>query len=83
MEDKAVVIFKRNYTDQGIDIEIPLTISANELIYGLNEAFHLCLDMDSPAECYLKASNPIALLRGERLLSDYGIRNGSIIFMDR
>ena len=83
MEEKAVVIFKRNYTDEGIDIEIPLTISANELIYGLNEGFNLGINIDDPTGCYLKAYNPIALLRGERLLADYGIRNGSIIFMDR
>lgn len=83
MEEKAVVIFKRNYTDKGVDIEIPLTISVNELIFGLNEAFKLGLDIGNPAECYMKARNPIALLRGEKTLLDYGIRNGSIIFMDR
>ena len=83
MEDKAVIIFKRGQSDEGIDLEIPLTISANELIYGLNEGFHLGINMDNPMECYFKATNPIALLRGERTLKEYGIRNGSTISVDR
>nr|WP_297768426.1 EsaB/YukD family protein [uncultured Butyrivibrio sp.] len=82
-EEKAIVIFKRNQMDPGIDLEIPLTITANELIFGLNEGFQLGMNMDNPTECYMKMTNPIALLRGERVLSDFGIRNGSIICVDR
>ena len=41
MEDKVIVIFVNGKTNMEIDIEIPLIITANELIYGLNQAFHL------------------------------------------
>ena len=29
--------------------------------------------------CYLKSENPIALLRGNKTLAEYGIRNGTLI----
>ncbi len=32
---------------------------------------------------YLKAERPIALLRGERTLREYGIRDGSVINITR
>lgn len=83
MDNKAIVIFINVRTNMGIDIEVPLNITANELIYGLNEAFHLGINIDNPEECYLRMENPIGLLRGDTVLNEYGIRNGSKIIMDR
>lgn len=77
--DKAIVIFripKRKFT---VDLEIPLFISANELVTALNTAYDLQIDMSDIKNCYLKAENPIALLRGNKTLAEYGIRNGSVI----
>ena len=62
-----------------VDLEIPLDITTRELIMGLNQAFDLGIDTSDIKKCYLKAENPIALLRGNKLLSEYGLRNGSII----
>ena len=31
--------------------------------------------------CYLKAQNPIMLLKGNRTLKEFGVRNGTIISM--
>lgn len=81
-EEKAIVIIKRDNNDKGIDVEIPLNISANELIYGLNRGFNLGINMDNPKECYLRVENPIALLRGEKSVKSYGVRNGSRIYFD-
>ena len=81
-ENKVIVIFKTPGMPVGIDIEIPLNITANELIYGLNEGFKLGIDMDNPGECYLRLENPTALLRGDTLLEEFGIRNGSTIYTD-
>lgn len=79
-EEKVVVIFK--YVNKGIsvDLEIPLNISANDLVIAINEAYDLNIDVTNIKNCYLKAERPITLLRGSKLLSEYGIRNGSIIY---
>lgn len=77
--ETAIVVFniiKRNFT---VDLEIPLNITANELVTALNTAYKLGIDTFDIKNCYLKAENPIALLRGNKTLSEYGIRNGSVI----
>ena len=79
MEDKVIVVFRIANMNVETDIEIPLNISANELIYGLNQAFHLRINMDNPDECYLRMENPIGLIRGDTILNEYGIRNGSVL----
>lgn len=77
--EKAIIIFnilKRNLT---VDLEVPLDISANDLVNALNTAYDLKIDITDVKNCYLKAENPIALLKGNKRLSDYGVRNGTII----
>ena len=64
MQEKAIVSVRIFPRKQSYDIEIPLDISANDLVLALNQAFHLEIDTDNILNCYLK---------------DYGIRNGSII----
>lgn len=81
-DNKVIVIFRCKQFEGGIDIEIPLGISANELIYGLNQGFNLRINMDNPEECFLRMENPIGFLRGDTLLSEYGIRNGSVIYAE-
>lgn len=83
MNDKAIVIF--NIVSRGfqVDLEIPLSISANELVVALNTAFELGIDTSDVKNCYLTAENPIALLKGNRLLSEYGIRNGTVIYYSK
>ena len=70
------VIPKRHFT---VDLEVPLYITANELVVALNAAYELEIDTSDINNCYLKAENPIALLRGNKTLSEFGIRNGSLI----
>lgn len=77
--DKAIVVFKNYKEGTSTDLEIPLNISANELVIALNTAFQLNIDVEDIKSCYLKAENPIVLLRGNRLLSELGVRNGTII----
>lgn len=77
--DTAIVILnivKRNFT---VDLEIPLNISANELVIALNTAYNLGIDTTDIKDCYLKAENPIALLKGNKTLAEFGLRNGSVI----
>lgn len=79
MENKAIMIFRIHSRKEEYDLEIPLDISANELFNALNSAFDLGADTTNIKNCYLQAENPIALLKGNKLLSDYGLRNGTII----
>jgi hypothetical protein len=60
------------------DWEVPLDISANELCVAVFSKYlpDLAKDMRN---YYLKSERPIALLRGEKTLREYGIRDGSVI----
>lgn len=79
--DVAIVIFKASGRKNiEVDLEIPLDISANELFIGINSAYDLGVDTTDIKNCYLKAENPIALLRGNKTLREYGIRNGSRVY---
>lgn len=77
--DVAIIVFNIVKRQFSVDLEIPLNITANELVVALNTAFELGIDTSNIKNCYLKAENPIALLRGNKTLSQYGIRNGSVI----
>ena len=75
----AVIILNLHKRSESYDLEVPLDISANDLVNALNTAFHLEIDTSDVKNCYLKAENPIALLRGDKMLEEFGIRNGSVI----
>lgn len=83
MYNKAIVQFINSSTKQNVELEIPLNITANDLIIALNEAFDLKMDVDNIFGCYLIAENPIAFLHGNKELSEYGIRNGTKIIFKR
>ncbi len=78
-KEKAIVTFEMVTRKTTIDIEVPLDISADELIKALNNAYSLGIETANPRNCYIQAENPIALLKGNRLLKDFGIRSGSIL----
>jgi len=78
-KESVTVIFQVHNRNQVFDVEIPLNITANELVIGLNAAYDLGIDTTNAKNCYLTAENPIALLKGNRLLSEYGLRNGTVI----
>ncbi len=77
--DSAVVVFNITKRKISVDLEIPLYITANELVAALNTAYHLGIDTTDIKNCYLKAENPIALLKGNKTLEEFGLRNGSVI----
>lgn len=63
-----------------VDLDVPVVITANELVLALNKAYALGIDISDIKKCYLQAENPIALLRGNRTLQEFGLRNGSVIY---
>ena len=83
MDNKAVVIFRILKRKQEHDLEIPLDISANELFVALNTAYELGNDAGDIKNCYLQAERPIALLKGNKSLAEFGVRNGTIIYFTR
>ena len=79
MENKAVVTLRILKRGEEHDLEVPLDISANDLVIGLNSAYQLGINTSDMKQCYLKSERPIALLKGNKSLSEYGIMNGSIL----
>ena len=77
--ETAIIIFKCAEKNIEVDMEIPLDITVMELFVALNTAYVLGADISDTRKWYLKAENPIALLRGNKTLHQCGIRNGSII----
>lgn len=78
-QDTAIVVFniaKRNFT---VDLEVPLDITANDLVNALNSAYDLKIDTTNIKNCFLKMENPIAFLKGNKTLAEFGMRNGSVI----
>ncbi len=83
MDNKAVVIFKILKRKKEYDLEIPLDISANDLVAALNTAFNLGIDTGDIKDCYFQAERPIALLKGNKSLAEFGVRNGTIVYFTR
>lgn len=78
-KETAIIILNIKKRNVCVDVEVPLSISANELVIALNSGYDLGIDTTNIKNCYLKAENPIVLLKGNRTLAEFGIRNGSVI----
>lgn len=79
--DTVAIEFQNKCTGEIYELEVPVEITANDLIQALNEAYHLQMDIDNMFSCSLVAENPIAFLKGNKRLSEFGVRNGTrIIF---
>ena len=80
--ETVAINFIDKVNGQRVEIEIPLDITAKDLVTALNDTYNLEIDTNKILDCYLVSENPIAFLRGNMLLSEYGIRNGTdIIYM--
>ncbi len=81
--EKIIMILELVNRNEVHDIEVPLDISANDLVLALNKAYNLGLDVNNISERYLKTENPIALLKGSKSLREYDLRNGTRIIITR
>lgn len=77
--DRIVAVLHLHKQGYKMDLDIPLDITANELIVGLNDGLKLGMDTRDLSKCHLKTENPIAFLKGNKLLREYGLRNGTVI----
>ncbi len=78
-QETVIIIFNMVKQKRSVDLEIPLNITANELVKALNAAYNLGINVEDIKSCYLKAERPIALLRGNRTLAEFGVRDGTLI----
>jgi uncharacterized ubiquitin-like protein YukD len=78
--DKDTVIVRFMNRNKEIDLEIPTYISAQEFIVAVNQAYDLGIDTMDIKSCHLQTENPIALVKGNKTLAEYGFRNGTIVY---
>lgn len=77
--NRAIVILNIHKLNRKVDIEVPLDITANEFVISINKAYGLGINTDNIMEVYARSENPIALLKGNKTLEQFNIRDGSII----
>jgi hypothetical protein len=80
--NSAIITLNLIRAGKSRDLEVPLDISASELCAALFQKY-LPEQHGDVQQYYLKAERPIALLRGERTLREYGIRDGSVVNIAR
>lgn len=79
MKDKAIIIM--HYADgRTEDLEVPLNITANDFILAVSKIYSVELKQNKNYY-YLRCDNPKALLRGNKLLGDYSLRDGTEIWL--
>ena len=81
--ENAVIEFVNKKTDERIELEVPLNITANELISALNFKYKLGINREDYHNFYMCMENPIGFFRGERSLEQFGVRNGTVIIFNR
>ena len=82
--DTAIVEFVDQVRGRSVDVQIPLFLSADELVKALTIAYDLPLNLQDPTQVYLRSENPIALLAGKQSLEELGVTNGTrVIFEPR
>lgn len=61
------------------DVEVSDEITVQELVKALNYAYDLGIDLTDIGKCFLRAENPVTLLKGNRKLYEFGVHTGTII----
>ena len=78
----AIITVYLHKSSKSVDLEVPLDITANDLCTFIFRKY-IPEQFGDMQRYYLRAERPIALLRGERTLREFGIRNGSVINITR
>lgn len=81
MKDRAVVIVKRDKDNSVRDFDIPLNITLHEFLQSLYSIYGLKTDMEKMGMMHLSVEKPIVLLKGNKTLKEYGLRDGSTIYL--
>ena len=76
---KAIIVFEISERKESFVLVIPFDISANYLVIAFKYEFKLVIYVSNINKCYLSSEHPIALIRGDKSLKEFGIRDGSLI----
>ncbi len=80
--DSYIVEFRDRSRNRVYDLQVPASITGNELVRALQKAYDLKLDPNDMRQLYLRSQDPVALITGNNSLEALGIRNGTSIFFD-
>lgn len=78
MANKILIIFKSIPHNIKHDIEIPIDITVEELIFSLKKGFNI----DWKDEYVLRAENPECALDSDEFLANYQLHDGSVLILD-
>ena len=78
-QETAIIILRLVRSGRTVDLEVPLNITANELVLALNTAYELGINVEDTKNCFLRAERPVALLKSNTTLKEFGVRNGTTI----
>lgn len=81
MNNRAVVVVRRVKNGSERDLDIPLDISLHEFIKALYSIYGIETNEEHMGRMHLCAENPITLLKGNKLLIEYGLHEGSILYI--
>lgn len=73
----TIIVIVHTGTGHLIDLEIPVDITADELISSL----HLALHLPGERPKYIRSENPVALICGRTKVEHFGLRNASTIYI--
>ena len=79
MSEKIVAILEIGHEGKYADIEIPLDITANQLIEILNSVYFLEKEKEAGGISGFYCQRPAVFLKGDRKLSEFGLRNGVLL----
>ena len=80
--DMVSVEFHDGSRNRVTDVQIPLFLTASELVAALTHAYDLPIRLEDSTQVYMRSENPIAFLAGPQTLEMLGIANGTRIFFD-
>ncbi|MCI7812535.1 MAG: ubiquitin-like domain-containing protein [Lachnospiraceae bacterium] len=82
MKNKKRILVTVHLSDgEEMDLDVPSEITVLELLEGLNEKLEWKKKTEEIACVYLRSENPIAFLKGDYPLSEYHLRDGSVLFV--
>lgn len=79
-EDRILIEFYRDRGGPARELDVPADLSAQDLVRALNEAYRLGMDPANPREFFLRAEEPIALIRGKHTLKELGLHDASRVY---
>ncbi|MDC7278403.1 MULTISPECIES: hypothetical protein [Pseudobutyrivibrio] len=79
MKDKMIIEFC--WGDSKQDIEVPKSLTCDELIYALNEGIGLGLDVNNADSFAFSCDVAKSAIKGEKTLEEVGLMDGATVIL--